>query len=78
MVKFSTLCIRHFGQDTDYSFSPITFTSNLWMIRGETLLIWVTESKVKVNFGTLCIRLCEQDTDSFSPIFFKFHMYVSC
>ena len=33
------------------------------MIRGETILIWVTGSKVKINFGIvyICIRPCGQD-----------------
>ena len=68
------MCIRPCGQDTDYSFSPITFlTSHVscgWWIFGHGV-------KGQVHFGILCIRPSRKDTDySFSPIFFKLHMSV--
>ena len=39
--NFGTLCIRPWGQGTEFSFSPITLklACKLWMMRGGTLLI---------------------------------------
>ena len=62
---------------TVFAQSLSDFTCTLFMMRGGTLLILVTGSKVKVNFGTLCINPCGHDTDySFCPITFKLHMQV--
>ena len=70
-----TLCLVDMIQTTVFAQSLSNFTCKLRMMRGGTLLIWPTGSKVKVNFGTLCMRPCGQDTDySLSPITFKLHM----
>ena len=50
------------------------FTCKLWIMRGGTLLFWVTGSKFNVVFGTLCIRSCGHDTDYSFAHSLKFDM----
>ena len=52
-----------------------SFTCKLWMMRGGTLLIFVTGSKVNVIVCTRCIKPWGHDTDySFCQITFKLLM----
>ena len=70
-VILGTLCIKPFGHNTDYSFSPITFKLLMEVVDDERRsLIYFgfdigfnSKFKVKVNFGTLCIKPCRHDTD---------------
>ena len=77
-VNFSTLCIKPFGHDTDYSFCPITLKLHMhvwgWW-ENEPYWFWVIGSKV--NCGTLLVKPLGHDTGytaSFCPI----TSYVSC
>ena len=67
------------GHDSDWFLINHFQTSHVscgWWEEGP-YWVWVTGSKVKVNFGTLCIRPCGHDTDyRFSPITFRLHMQV--
>ena len=65
------------GHGDDWSIKPCgclthsysNFTWKLLMMRGETLLILVLESKLKVNFCTMCIKFCRHNADySLIPI----------
>ena len=66
-VNFVTLCTRPCGQDTDYSFCPITFKLHSQVSYGwweeEPYWFRFMGSKVKVNIGTLCIRPYGHNTD---------------
>ena len=72
-----TLYLVNMIATTVFAQSLSNFTCTLFMMRGGILLILVTGSKVKVNFGTQCIKPCGHDTDySFCLINFKLHMHI--
>ena len=70
-VILGTLCIKPFGHNTDYSFSPITLKLLMEVVDDERRSLidfgldmgFNSKFKVKVNFGALCIKPCRHDTD---------------
>ena len=56
-VNFGTLCKRHCGQDTDYSFCPITFKLHMYVVEDERRNLINFGSQGKRSRSTLA--LCE-------------------
>ena len=60
-VNLGTLCIKPFGHNTDYSFSPITLKLRMEVVVDERRSLidfgsdmgFNSKFKVKVNFGTV-------------------------
>ena len=68
------LCVSdivHTIQTTVFAQSFSNFSCKLWMMRGGTLLILVTGSKVKVNFGTMYKTLWTRYRLQFLPNHFQ-------
>ena len=61
--QFEHSVFKRCGQDTAYSFSPITFKIHMKVVDDERRNLIDYGSKVKAIFGTLCIKPCGQDTD---------------